>query len=101
MVRTRAILPVTILTDAALAGNGGDVLVVWTGPKQLTGILAHADRSVSEPFAISDRAVDEPHAIAAGSNTFVVFYRVSLGPNEYALAGRVIHLQPPKARAIR
>lgn len=100
-VRAQMKLPVTILTDAAIAGNGEDVLTVWTGPKGLTGILTRADGSVSEPFAITDRAVDEPHVIAAGSNSLIVFYRINLGPNEWKLAGRVIHLQASKQRGVR
>lgn len=101
ILRKRTTLPVTILADAAIAGNGGDVLTVWTGPQQLTGILTHGDGSVSKPFDISNGAIDLPHVVATGSNTFVVFYRISLGSNVWALAGRVIHLQPSKQRAIR
>jgi hypothetical protein len=100
-VRTSTTLPVTILTDSALAGNGGDVLIVWTGQKQLTGIFVHADRSVSDPFAVSGGPVDEAHVIAAGSSTFVVFYRINLGPNEWRLAGRTIRLKPTKQRSVR
>jgi hypothetical protein len=96
----RTTLPVVILTDAAIGGNGSDVLVVWTG-SLLRGLLVHADGSVSEPFEISGGAIDEPHVVAAGSNTFVVFYRVDLGSNQKALAGRLIQLQPSKHRAIR
>jgi len=95
----RTTLPVVVLTDAAIGGNGSDVLVVWTGPP-LMGLVVHADGSVSNPFVISDGLIDEPHVVAGGSNTFLVFYRVDLGSNQKALAGRIIQLQPAKRRAV-
>ncbi len=96
----RTTLPVVILTDAAIGGNGSDVMVVWAGPP-LMGIVVHADGTVTEPFAIDDGSIDEPHVVAAGSNAFVIFFRVDAGSGQKALAGRVIHLQPSRQRAIR
>ncbi|HEX3580915.1 MAG TPA: hypothetical protein VH087_04075 [Thermoanaerobaculia bacterium] len=81
-----------INADAAIAGNGSDIVVAWVDGH---GVIVHADRQ-PEPFAFSDRIVEDLHLIAAGSNTFVVFYRAS-----GSLAGRVIHFQPSRQRAVR
>lgn len=96
-IRLTSTLPVTIMTPAAIAGNGSDILIVWTGQ----GLILHSDGSVSQPFVIGPNSLGNPHVVAAGSNEFVVFYTVDTAPNQKAIAGRVIHLQLSKKRATR
>jgi len=81
----------------AAAGNGSDVLVVWWSAPSIKGIVLHADRSTSQPFVIAQHAVyNSPKVFVSSSNEFVVTYRY-----EDAIAGRVIHVQGERQRAVR
>ncbi len=91
-------LPVIVSGQTALAGNGNDVLLVWTNP-HVTGILVRADGTVSSPFPIAPAGF-QPKVVSINSNDFAVLYRSDFGP-QGSIAGRIITLQTPKRRGIR
>ncbi len=84
--------------EPALAGNGNDVLLVWTSPAFM-GLVVGPDGTAA-PFPIAD-AGRQPKVVATTSNDFVVAYRIDVDPQHSVLAGRLIHLQPERRRAIR
>ena len=95
----RITVPVPVLGQTALAGNGSDVLLVWTSP-QLMGIIVRADGSVSEPFPIADSG-SQPRVVSVNSNEFAVLYRIDAAQGASAIAGRIVQLQAPRRRGVR
>jgi hypothetical protein len=91
-------LPLIVSGQTALAGNGSDVLLVWTNP-HLTGILIHADGTVSESFTIAPGGF-QPRIVSINSNDFAVLYRTDFTQRS-SIAGRIVYLQTPKRRGIR
>jgi hypothetical protein len=95
----RFTLPGIVPVDAALAGNGRDVLLVSTG-QTLTGMVIHADGTTSAPFPIAATGYN-PKVVAINSNEFAVLYRIAVDAQPSLLAGRIISLQPSRGRAVR
>jgi hypothetical protein len=87
--------PLPLPGIVAVAGNGSDVLVVWSSASVLKGSLLHGDGTSSEPFDIGQYAY-APKVFVPNSNEFVVLYRY-----ESEIAGRVIHVQAGRQRAVR
>ena len=92
-------LPVFVLGQTALAGNGDDVLLVWT-TAHLTGTVVRGDGKISGPFTISQGGF-QPRVVSVNSNDFAVLYRVDIDQQHSAIAGRIVHLQTPRRRGIR
>ncbi len=92
-------LPVPVLGQTALAGNGSDVLLVWT-TSHLTGIVRRGDGTISDPFTIA-AAGFQPKVVSVDSNDFAVLYRTDFDPQHSSIAARIVHLQTPKRRGIR
>lgn len=92
-------LPLAPVGEIALAGNGEDVLVVWTVPS-LTGAIVHADRTASSSFAIAPAGVG-PKVVNINSTSFAVLYRVEVDPDHSSIAGRIVRLQETRKRATR
>ncbi|HEX3110447.1 MAG TPA: hypothetical protein VHU41_15230 [Thermoanaerobaculia bacterium] len=83
------------------AANGSDVLVVWSA-SAIRGIVLHGDGSTSPPFVIAQYAdYNSPKVFVASSDEFIVTYRYSLDAQHSAIAGRVIHVQGGRQRAVR
>jgi len=91
-------VPGFVLGQTALAGNGADVLVIWTSP-QPTGIVVHADASVSARFPIAPSGY-QPKVVSINSTEFLVLYRVDVGPQLSEIGGRIVQLQPARRRGI-
>lgn len=91
-------LPVIVTGQTAFAGNGSDVLLVWTNP-HVNGIIIHADGTVAEPFTIA-QAGFQPKVVSINSNEFAVLYRTDFGQHS-SIEGRIVSLQTPKRRGIR
>jgi hypothetical protein len=92
-------LPLSPVGEIAIAGNGDDVLLVWTVPR-VTGAIVHADATTSAPFAIAPAGFG-PKAVAINSNSFAVLYSVEAGPQRSAIAARIVQLQAPRHRGVR
>jgi hypothetical protein len=92
-------LPGTASGQTALAGNGSDILLVWTNP-HVTGIVVHADGTVSEPFTITEGGF-QPRVVTINSNDFAVLYRTDFNQQSASIQGRIVYLQTPKRRGIR
>ena len=92
-------LPVIVAGDAALAGNGQDVLLV-SSLQTMTGMIIHSDGTTSAPFQIASTGYN-PKVVAINSNEFVVLYRVNVNSQKSELAGRIVRLQPGKQRGVR
>ena len=92
-------LPLNVLGETAVAGNGTDALLVWTTPS-LTGAIVHPDYTASAPFPIAPRGA-QPKVVSINSTSFVVVYRVDLDSGNAAIAGRIVQLQAAKRRGIR
>lgn len=92
-------LPVIVADDAALAGNGQEVLLVSTG-QTLTGMVIHSDGTTSAPFPIAATGFN-PKVVAINSNGFAVLYHVNVDSQHSVLAGRIIRLQSGRSRAVR
>jgi hypothetical protein len=92
-------LPVIVSGQTALAGNGSDVLLVWTNP-HVTGIVVHADGTVSEPFTIAPAGF-QPKVVSINSNDVAVLYRTEFNQQSALIQGRIVHLEAPKRRGIR
>lgn len=92
-------LPVPVLGQTALAGNGSDVLLVWT-TAHLTGIVRRGDGTISEPFTIAPAGF-QPKVVSINSNDFAVLYRTDFDPQHSSIVARIVHLQTPRRRGIR
>jgi hypothetical protein len=90
-------VPTIVSGQTALAGNGDDVLLVWTSPHP-AGTVVHRDGSVSDPFAIETFGY-QPRVVNIDSNDFAVLYRIDAGGDQSVIAGRIVHLQTPKRRS--
>jgi hypothetical protein len=95
----RFALPLTVLGETAVAGNGTDALLVWTTPS-VTGAIIHPDYTTSAPFSIAPLGA-QPKVVNINSTSFAVVYRVDVDSQHSAIAGRIVHLQAPKRRGIR
>jgi hypothetical protein len=95
----RFTLPLTVLGETAVAGNGTDALLVWTAPS-LTGAIIHPDFTTSAPFPIS-RMGAQPKVVNISSTAFAVVYRLDLDSGNAAIAGRIVQLQAAKRHGIR
>ena len=96
--RTASPIVLRFVSDTAVAGNGSDVLVVWTTPAFM-GLAVGPDGSAA-PFPIAN-AGRQPKLVAGTSNDFLVAYRIDVDAQHSLLAGRLIHLQPERHRAIQ
>jgi hypothetical protein len=91
-------LPIIARGNVALAGNGEDVLLVWTSPT-LTGMVVHQDGTSSPTFDIAVSA-QQPKVVAVDSNAFAVLYRLEADSGRSRLAGRIVQLQTAKRRGV-
>jgi hypothetical protein len=93
----------TTSSDLAFAGNGAEVLAVWSSgteraPSSLYGAILSRD-GTQTPVGPLANVGQHPQLIAAGANAFVLTYEVPA--QGVIVASRMIRLTPTRPRAVR